>query len=81
MQVLQRPRWTGIPVDLGELFVVTKNEWLAICKLTSHPDGWELCVYIGSPDNTITTQICRSDKEVSVTVERWKRQLALKGWA
>lgn len=80
MEVLQRVTWTGFPSDLGELFILRKDDWLAICKLTSHPEGWELRVYIDSPENTIATHVCRSESEVRATSARWKSQMSAKGW-
>jgi len=47
MDVLQRPNWYGSPIELGELFILTKNRRTATCKLRSHQLGWELRLFIG----------------------------------
>jgi hypothetical protein len=47
-QVLQRPDWYGSPVELGELFVLTKNKRKARCVLQSHQFGWEVRLFVGN---------------------------------
>jgi len=80
MQVLQRPDWHGSPRDLGELFILKKNRREATCKLRSHQFGWELRLFIGSQDDVVQTQVCRSQDEVLTTGEQWKAAMIEKGW-
>ena len=79
--VLQRSIWNGTPQDLGELFIVRKDgRQEAVCKLVSHPFGWECRLYVGRPENVVQTQVCRSQEEVLSTGEDWKAKMAEKGW-
>ena len=80
MNVLQRPNWYGSPVDLGELFILKKNRRRATCKLRSHQFGWELRLFIGSQDDVVQTQVCRSQDEVLDTSDQWKAAMIEKGW-
>jgi hypothetical protein len=43
---------------------------IEVCKLWSHQFGWELCVFIGSQDDIVQTQVCRSQGEVLTTGEQ-----------
>lgn len=70
MQVLQRPDWHGSARDLGELFILKKNRRQATCKLRSHQLGWELLLFVGSQDDVVQTQVCRSQDEVLTTGEQ-----------
>jgi hypothetical protein len=79
MQVLQRPDWYGSPVDLGELFILKKNRREAVCKLRSHQFGWELRLFIGSQDDVVQTQVCRSQDEALDTADTWKIGMKEKG--
>ena len=80
MDVLQRPNWYGSPIELGELFILTKNRRTATCKLRSHQFGWELRLFIGLQDDVVQTQVCRSQDEVLTTGEQWKAAMIEKGW-
>lgn len=60
VQVLQRPHWSGTPVDVGELFILHKNRREAKCLLLRHQFGWELRLVIGSQLEIVQTQVCRS---------------------
>lgn len=80
MTVLQRLVWNGVPVDQGELFILKKGAKRAVCELASHPFGWELRLYVGSADDILQTQVCRTEEEVLTTGERWKAAMLSKGW-
>jgi len=80
IEVLQRPGWYGLPVELGELFILKKNRRTATCKLRSHQFGWELRLFIGSQDDVVQTQVCRSQDDVLTTGEQWKAAMQEKGW-
>jgi hypothetical protein len=80
MDVLQRPDWYGSPIELGELFILTKDRRTARCNLRSHQFGWELRRFIGSQDDVVQTQVCRSQEEVLTTGEQWKAAMIEKGW-
>lgn len=81
MTTLQRLVWNDVPVDQGELFILKKGVKRAVCKLVSHPFGWELRLYVGSPENIIQTQVCRTEEDVFSTGEAWKAKMREKGWA
>jgi hypothetical protein len=80
IQVLQRPDWHGSPVQLGELFVLTKNKRKARCVLQSHQFGWEVRLFIGSQSEVVQSHVCRTQDEVLTTGEQWKAAMIAKGW-
>ena len=51
-----------------------------MCKLRSHQFGWELHLFIGSQDDVVQTQVCRSQDEVLTTGGQWKAAMLEKGW-
>lgn len=79
--VLQRPDWHGSPIDLGEFFVVTKNGRKACCLLRTHQFGWELRLFVGTRQELVFTQVCRTQEDVLSTGENWKAAMLEKGWA
>lgn len=81
MTALQRLVWNGTAIDLGEVFILKKVTKRAVCKLVSHPFGWELRLYVGSADDIIQTQVCRTEDEVLTTGETWKAKMTEKGWS
>ena len=80
MQVLQRPCWNGSPIDLGELFVLTKEGRQLRCVIRTHQFGWELWLRVDSHLDAIQSRVCRTQEEVLATGEQWKAALADKGW-
>ena len=80
VDVLQRYDWHGSPIELGELFIVEKNRREAVCKLRSHQFAWELRLFIGSQDDIVQPQVCRTQDEVLTTGEQWNASLIEKGW-
>ena len=80
-EVLQRLDWPGSPVELGELFVLTKNKSKARCALLSHQFGWELRLFVGGQLEVVQSQVCRSQDEVPDTSEQWKAAMIEKGSA
>ena len=80
MDVLQRPNWRGSPVELGELFILTRNGRTATCKLRSHQFGWELRVFIESQLDVVQMKVCRNQDDVLTTGERWKAAMTKRGW-
>jgi hypothetical protein len=59
LQVLQRPDWHGIPIQLGDLFRLTKNRREAQAALFTHQLGWEVRLLVGSQPEVVQTQVCR----------------------
>lgn len=79
--VLQRPEWYGSSVDLGELFILTKNRRQARCLLRTHQFGWELRLFVGTQQELVQSQVCRAQEEVLSTGEQWKAAMGEKGWS
>lgn len=78
--VLQRYDWHGFPIELGDLFVLTKNKRTAGCLLLSHQFGWEVRLLVGSQLEIVQSQVCRTQDEVLTTGEQWKAAMSEKGW-
>lgn len=81
INILQRPFWTGEPRDLGELFTLEKRGRKAVCKLVTHQLGWECRLFIGSQEEVVQTQVCRTEEDVLRTSEKWKAALRETEWA
>lgn len=80
VDVLQRPEWHGSPVQLGELFVLTKNNRQARCVLQTHQFGWEVRLFVGAQLEVVQSQVCRTQDDVLATGEQWKAAMLAKGW-
>ena len=78
--VLQRPHWYGESKELGDLFRFTKNRRTARAALFSHQLGWRLRLLVGRQQETVQTQVCRTEDEVLTTGETWKAAMKEKGW-
>jgi hypothetical protein len=78
--VLQRLDWRGVPVELGDLFNLDTYRGTAICRLRSHPLGWELQLAVGPQLEVVLTQVCESQDEVVTTGDRWKAKLIEIRW-
>ena len=76
LQVLQRPRLDGTPIELGDLFRVHKNRREARAVLFTHQLGWEVRRLVCSQLEVVQTQVCRDQEDVLTTGERWKAALA-----
>lgn len=79
-QVLQRPYWSGTPVDLGDVFVLHKDGREATCRLRTHLLGWELTLVGGTDDELLRSQVCRTEEDVLATAEAWKAAMIERGW-
>jgi hypothetical protein len=80
LQVLQRPNWHGTPIQLGDVFRITKNRREARAALFTHQLGWEVRLLVGSQLEIVQTQVCRDQEEVLRTGEEWKAAMIEKGW-
>ena len=80
MGFLQRPRWYGAPVELGEFFILHRDRHAARCVIRTHQFGWELWLHVGAQAELIQTQVCRTEEDVLTTGERWKAGMMEKGW-
>lgn len=80
LNVLQRFRWHGTPLELGELFVLHKDRREARAVLLTHQLGWEVRLLVGTQLEAVQTQVCRSQEEVFTTGEQWKAAMGEKGW-
>lgn len=79
MQVLQRPFWNGTPLELGDLFRLTKGPRKdAHAAIWSHQFGWEIRLMINGGLSEST--VCRTEDQVLTTGEQWKARMAEKGW-
>jgi hypothetical protein len=83
LQVLHRDDWTGEPVELGHFFRLHKTragrQLEAVCRLISHPLGWELMLEIAG--SLQRSQVCRSQDEVLDTGEAWRAAMEREGWS
>ena len=74
VQLLRRDEWAGEPRELGQMFVLHKHrsgrQLEAVCRLLSHPLGWELRLEIAG--SLQRSQVCRSQDEVLDTGEAWR---------
>ncbi len=77
-EVLQRAFWTGIPMDLGIWWILRKKGHDAVCRMFSHPLGWELRLDCDG-EMTRTAQ-CRSQEEILATEAEWRTWLRQPGW-
>jgi hypothetical protein len=80
IEVLQRYDWHSFPMELDDLFIITKNKRTARCALLTHQFGWEVRLYVGSQTEIVQSQICRSEDEVLTTGEQWKAAMIEKDW-
>ncbi len=78
---LQRPDWYGSAVDLGELFILTKSRRQARCLVRTHQFGWELRLFVGTEQELVQSQVCRTQEQVLSTGEKWKAAMGEKGWS
>ena len=79
-QVLQRPDWHGIPIELFDLFRLPKDRREARATLFTHQLAWELRLLVGSQLEVVQTQVCRDQEEVLTTGDRWKQAMIEMGW-
>ena len=75
IEVLQRFTWNGEPREIGDLFRVTKNRRKARAVIFSHQFGWEVRLLVGSQEELVSSQVCRSQEEVFSRGKQWIRQL------
>ena len=74
------PNWHGTPLELGDLFRLTKNRREARAALFTHQLGWEVRLIIGSQSEVVLTQVCRGQEEALTTGEQWRAGEVEKGW-
>jgi hypothetical protein len=79
----QRTDWSGQAVDLGERWRVRRQGCdaarEAVCRLFSHPLGWELRVEVDA--QLVRSEVCRSEAQVTQVSEGWKSAMIDRGWA
>jgi hypothetical protein len=79
----QRAGWTGRAVNLGEQWRLRRQGCEgareAVCRLFSHPLGWELRVEINA--QLVRTEVCQSEARVAGTSGGWKAAMIDRGWA
>src|SRR5262245_45179612 len=75
---LVRYEWRGTPVELANMGELHKTGRRMICKLASHPIGWELRVTIG--DELIRSEACRTQERVLDLSDEWRVAAEAKGW-
>ena len=81
LQVLQRQKWHGTPIQLGDLFVLHKNRREAKAIIFTHQLGWEVRLIIGAQLEIMQTRVCRTQEEIFRAGEQWKAAMAEKGWS
>lgn len=74
----QREFWTGNPVELETVWILSKSGKVARLLLFTHQLGWELRVESG---DLLLTQVCRSDREIEEVSAGWKGAMIEKGWS
>ena len=79
IEVLQRFVWNGTPKEIGDLFRVTKNRRKARAVIFSHQFGWEVRLLVGSHEELVSSQVCRTQEEVLCTGEQWKAAMVERG--
>ena len=77
--VLTRHRWTGVAHPLGEVWSLKKSGRTMTCRLTNHPFGWELRMFIG--EELYRSEVCKVEEKVFDTADAWKVEAKRKGWA
>jgi hypothetical protein len=58
------PHLAWHPIELGDLFRLTKNRREARAALFTHQLGWEVRLLVGSQLEFVQTQVCRDQEEV-----------------
>jgi hypothetical protein len=76
IEVLQRGTWNGTPREIGDLFRVTKNRRKARAVIFSHQFGWEVRLLVGSQEELVSSQVCRTREEVLSTGGRRKAEMS-----
>lgn len=71
--ILRRYDWDGVPIALDDLFAVRKGRRSVVCRLVTHPLGWELRLDLEG--DLIRSQVCKIDRDVFDGADDWKRQL------
>ena len=77
-RVLTRHEWRGAPIELGNVIELEKAGQRLICRLMSHPLGWELRLERDS--QLLRSQACKTEEAVFSTMEDWRRSAEDKGW-
>jgi hypothetical protein len=72
-----REDWYGAPIELGNAWILRKDNKVARCLLVTHPLGWELRLIT---TDLLRSQVCRSSEEILNTHEQWKTAMIEKGW-
>ena len=79
LEVLQRFTWNGTPREIGDLFRLQKNRRDARAVIFSHQFGWEVRLLVGSQEELVSSQVCRTQEEVLNAGEQWKAAMIEKG--
>ena len=64
---LLRPIWT-----------LRRSDRHAVCYMTAHPTGQELCLTVGG--NPVWRHVCRTQDELLVVQQDWRTALRYSGW-
>lgn len=85
MDVTFRPRlsredWSGVPIDLGNIWVLKKQEYTLTCRLVSHPQGWELRMEFGKDRSLLESQTCLVEDDVYAVAGGWRTTAESHGW-
>jgi hypothetical protein len=86
IEVLQRFIWNGTPKEIGDLFRVTKNRRKARAVIFSNQFGREVRLLVGSQEELVSSQVCRTQEEGPATGEQWetamrKRMVVTISWS
>jgi hypothetical protein len=61
-------------------FVLTKDDREVICKVKTHPLGWEVRLVGAAGDGFERTQVCKTSDQVFDVCEEWQARLLATGW-
>ena len=71
--------WVGSEM-IGDCFVLKRDDRQARCEVRTHPSGWELRLAGVLQDGFDLTQVCRTQREVFETADKWKAKMHTRGW-
>jgi hypothetical protein len=75
---LTRHEWRGALIELANVWILEKSGRTLVCRLTSHPLGWELRLEL---DRELwRSQACKVEDDVFSTAEQWRAQPQSHGW-
>lgn len=78
INVLPRHEWSGEPIELGDVWMLEKEGRRLVCRLLSHPLGWELRLEV---DRELwQSQACKTENDLFSTAREWREQAESNGW-